>query len=89
MTSTETDVLVFQDQVGNYFVVPRETLEQGRVPEEHKAEVEQLIAEQEDVQGYQYAQGYGWVCGYTVRNVFGTWCIQATYPPGVRTDEAR
>ncbi len=44
MTAAATRTLVFKDSTGDYFLVPRETLEQGRVPEERKAEVEQLIA---------------------------------------------
>ena len=61
MADTETNitaaapaqVLVLKDQVGDYFLLPQETLERGRVPQERKAEIEQLIAErQTDVQGY-------------------------------------
>lgn len=59
MTNAQTGTLVLQDGAGDYFLVPQETLEQGRVPGEHKAEVERLVAEAaqggadgEDVQGY-------------------------------------
>lgn len=52
MTNAETSALVFKDQAGGYFVLPLETMERGRVPVEHTAEVERLIAEQADTQGY-------------------------------------
>jgi hypothetical protein len=54
MTQAPTGTLVFKDQAGEYYLVPMETLEHGRVPEEHKAEIERLIAEQQDVQGYMW-----------------------------------
>ena len=57
MTDAQTSTLVFKNEAGDYFLLPQETLERGRVPEEHKAEIEQLITAQggidgEDVQGY-------------------------------------
>ncbi|MGH2587102.1 MAG: hypothetical protein ACRDJE_19490 [Dehalococcoidia bacterium] len=52
MTNEQTGTLVLKDQAGNYFLVPQETLEQGRVPEEHTAEVERVFADQGDVQGH-------------------------------------
>ena len=52
MADTQTGTLVLRDDEGNYFLVPHETVEQGRVPAEHKAEVERLIREQEDVHGH-------------------------------------
>jgi hypothetical protein len=52
MANPESAVLVFKDEAGSYFLLPLETLEQGRVLEEQKAAIEQLIAEQQDVQGY-------------------------------------
>lgn len=56
MTNEQIAVLVLKDQAGGYFLVPRTALEQGRVPEEHRAEVEQAIAaggsDGDDVQGY-------------------------------------
>jgi hypothetical protein len=52
MTNEQTNMLVLKDQTGTYFLVPPETLEQGRVPAEQTAEVERLIAEQHDVQGH-------------------------------------
>jgi len=51
MTNEQTSTLVLKDRAGIYFLVSQETLEQGRVPEEQKVEVEQLLAES-DVSGY-------------------------------------
>ena len=52
MTTAQTNMLVFKDQAGDYFLVSAETLTGTRVPEESKAEIERLITEQQDVQGY-------------------------------------
>lgn len=54
MTNEQTSTLVFKDQAGEYYLLPQATLEQGRVPEERKAEVERLVAEAEgdDVSGH-------------------------------------
>ncbi len=56
MTNAQTNTLVFKNDAGDYFLLPQEAFEQGRVPEEHKAELERLIAERgaggDDVQGY-------------------------------------
>ncbi|MGH2587104.1 MAG: hypothetical protein ACRDJE_19500 [Dehalococcoidia bacterium] len=59
MTTEEKNVFVFKDQAGEYYLLPQETLKQGRVPEEHKAELEQIMAEaaaqdgaDQDTQGF-------------------------------------
>jgi hypothetical protein len=59
MTNERTLALVFKDQAGEYYLVPEETLERGRVPAEHKAALEAQFAalapaptEGDDVQGY-------------------------------------
>lgn len=44
MTNPQNTTLVLKDQAGSYFLVSQETLERGRVPEQHTAEVERLIA---------------------------------------------
>jgi hypothetical protein len=44
--------LVLKNDAGDYFLVPQETLTGIRVPEDQKAQIEQLIPEQQDVQGY-------------------------------------
>ena len=49
----QTGTLVFKSQAGDYYLVSQETLERGRVAEEHTAEVERLISERdEDVRGH-------------------------------------
>ena len=55
MTNAPTSTLVFKNEAGDYFLLPQEILEQGRVPEEHKAEIEQAIAaaQADDVSGYR------------------------------------
>jgi hypothetical protein len=51
-TTEQTNIaLVFTDQDQNYYLIPAEIIERGRVPAERKAEVEQLMSEQE-VEGY-------------------------------------
>lgn len=65
------DTLVLKDSGGNYFLVPMEALERGRVPAEQRAEVERAIDAQGDVQGYvvplaiagALAFGYGMMAG--------------------------
>ena len=60
MTNAETCTLVLRDQAGKYYLLPQETLERGRVPDEHKAGVERLMveaaagdgADRGDVQGH-------------------------------------
>ena len=64
MSNEQTSPLVFKDHAGEYYLLPQAALEQGRVPEEHKAEVERLLAEGtqgddgEDVQGFSYVRIY-------------------------------
>ncbi|MGH2585602.1 MAG: hypothetical protein ACRDJE_11870 [Dehalococcoidia bacterium] len=48
MTTEQTNVLVLKDQAGEYYLLPQATLERAQVPQEHKAQIEQLMAEQED-----------------------------------------
>jgi hypothetical protein len=45
MTDDQSLSLVLKDEAGNYFLVPQETLERGRVPKEQKGEIERLVAE--------------------------------------------
>ena len=54
MTNAQTTTLVFKNDAGSYFLLPQETLEQGRVPDEQQAAVERLIAEADDVAGFGY-----------------------------------
>jgi hypothetical protein len=46
--------LVFADRDQNYYVIPVEAIERGRVPAEGRAEVEQVLGEH-DVTGYHPA----------------------------------
>jgi hypothetical protein len=55
MTNEQTGTLVLKDNAGNYFLVPQATLEQGRVPAEHTAELERLLADSDDVSGHHPA----------------------------------
>jgi hypothetical protein len=59
MSNAETATLVFKDQAGEYYVLPLEALERGRVPAEQKVALEEQLAamspasdEGDDVQGY-------------------------------------
>lgn len=59
-TSEPPNAVVFKDQRGEYFLFPREALEQGRVPQELHGELERLVADAQpspdgngdDTQGY-------------------------------------
>ena len=52
MTNAQTSTLVVKTEAGDYFLVPWELVEQCRVPEEHKLEVDRLLAGSDDVSGY-------------------------------------
>jgi hypothetical protein len=57
MTTTQDSMLVFKDQAGDYFAIPRETLERGRIPATHTAEIERVLAGatsavSDDAEGY-------------------------------------
>ena len=54
MSSEQTTVLVFKDRAGEYYLLPQETLERGRVPAEDRADVERLASETagDDVAGH-------------------------------------
>jgi len=64
--TTQDSLLVVKNQAGDYFLLPGETLERGRVPAEHTAEIERLMtaaaqdgASGADSQGYAAAAGFG------------------------------
>jgi hypothetical protein len=44
MMASRSRTLIVKDGAGSYFLLSQETLEQGRVPEEHTAAVERLMA---------------------------------------------
>jgi hypothetical protein len=50
MASETVQVLVLRDGEGNLYLLDRNTIENGRIPEERQAEVQQLL--QDDVGGY-------------------------------------
>ena len=54
MTTEQTGMFVLKSAADEYFLLPEETLERGRVPEEHKAEVERLLSEtdEDDIAGH-------------------------------------
>ena len=58
MTTEQTSMLVFKDQAGDYFLVTQETLQQVRVPEERREELEQLLGGAGDVSGYVVSTTY-------------------------------
>ena len=51
MSSERAEMLVFADGKGDYYQIPRSVLEQGRVPEDQKAQLEQAL-NQEDTSGF-------------------------------------
>ena len=66
MTTTQASMLLVKNQAGDFFLLPGASLEQGRVPAEHTAELERLItaATQDgtsgaDAQGYVAPAGFG------------------------------
>jgi len=72
MTNAQTNTLVFKNEAGDYFLVPQATLEQGRIPAEHRAEVERLIAAAgaggDDVQGHALPVAI-WFAGVVLEGV--------------------
>ena len=82
MTTTTSSTLVLKNQAGDYFLLPQEVLERGRVPDERKAEVEQQVAgaevfaliDREDVQGY-LAPLAGWVIGCAISGAWNAFAI--------------
>jgi len=47
----QQEVLLFADGQGNYYQIPRAVLEQGRVPDDQKAQLEQAL-NQDDTSGF-------------------------------------
>ena len=58
MTDARAATLVLKNEAGDYFLIPQDVVERGRVPAEHRAELEQAIAaaqgsaDGDDVQGH-------------------------------------
>jgi hypothetical protein len=53
-TNAQRNVLVLKNEAGEYFVLPEELVEQGRVPAEHIGDVERVFdaAAANDLTGY-------------------------------------
>ncbi len=47
----QQEVLLFADGQGNYYQIPRAVFEQGRVPDDQKAQLEQAL-NQDDTSGF-------------------------------------
>jgi len=52
VTNTQGNTLVLKDQSGEYYLLQLETLDQCRVPAEHREELEQVLAGEDDVSGH-------------------------------------
>jgi hypothetical protein len=52
MASETVQVLVLRDGEGNLYLLDRNTIENGRIPDDRRAEVQQLL--QDDVGGYLF-----------------------------------
>jgi hypothetical protein len=60
MTDAQAGTLVLKNKAGDYFLVSQAMVEHGRVPDEHKAALEQPLAEADgDVSGYIVGATYG------------------------------
>ncbi len=51
MSSEQAEMLIFADGKGDYYRIPRSVLEQGRVPDDQKAQLEQAL-NQDDTSGF-------------------------------------
>ena len=91
-TSTDEPsvALVLKDAAGSYYLVPQQTLERGRVPEEQRAEVERLLAEAaergcgrgDEVHGYNLIViGVGCIVVGLAMAHYGDWGQGEVYPP--------
>jgi hypothetical protein len=81
MTHAQTGTLVLKDATGSYFLVAQETLEQGRVPEERTAELEQMIVAAARVDAGEDVQGYGDPLDTTVARKNMSYTYVAYYLP--------
>jgi hypothetical protein len=51
MSDTDLEVIILKDLQGEYYLLPREGLEQAKVPAEYRAEVERMIEEAGPAEG--------------------------------------
>jgi hypothetical protein len=90
--STMAHALVIKDQAGDYFLLPKELIERSRVPDEHKAEIERLASESEEVTGY-FTALYNLAVRFfdsQIENALIQMIVNAPdHPAGARTDAAR
>jgi hypothetical protein len=63
MTNEQTIMLVFKDRAGDYFLLPPDVLERGRVPTEHKVDIERVVAE---MQGDDTSGHAAFLAGFVV-----------------------
>ena len=72
MTTTQDNILVLKDQAVDYFLLPQELLERGRVPAEYTAAVERLVAESEDTHGHAVPLAIGFCAGFAGGFIVGS-----------------
>jgi hypothetical protein len=51
MTSEQAEMLIFADGKGDYYQIPRALFEQGRVPDDQKAQLERALS-RDDTSGF-------------------------------------
>lgn len=67
-TDARTGTLVLKGHTGDYFVVPQALVEQGKVSAEQRADLERLLAEEDDTQGHAFFVGV--VAGLTANALY-------------------
>ena len=50
--SRDTEKIWLKDDSGNFYMLTREMLETAKIPQSHKAEVEKVVAGQDDAVGF-------------------------------------
>jgi hypothetical protein len=82
MTDTQTFALVLTNQAGEYFLLPHETIDSCRVPQERKAELERILGQPDDAAGYVASLTYQIVGGInTAMKAIGIAIAGAASPP--------
>jgi hypothetical protein len=52
MVTKKSKWVVFRDEEGRFFLLPRETWEKAQVPDEQRSEVEAIVSRGGDVEGF-------------------------------------
>jgi hypothetical protein len=52
MTNKRSKYVVFKDEEGRYYLLPRQTWEEARVADQRQAEVEAIVSRGADVEGF-------------------------------------